>query len=80
MGKGSYYFRLGAFECWAIKEGSLLSTADFAFANAPPDALEEALRNHGLRRDMMKVSLNSSFTSTTMGLFRKTYRELAAAS
>ena len=37
MIKGSYHFRIGAFECMAIKDGSLLSTADFAFANAPQE-------------------------------------------
>lgn len=43
-----FWFRVGAFDCLVINDGSISGTAEMLFANAPAPQLTKALRAHGL--------------------------------
>lgn len=51
MEKDFFRFTLGDFKCLAVRDGGHVGSADFLFLNAPGDELDQALREHNLKRD-----------------------------
>ncbi len=50
MFSGSYRFKIGAFECMVVSDGTnaYQNPAEHFFANAPNEHLEQALRDWGI--------------------------------
>jgi len=58
MNTDIYRFKVGDFECIAVNDGNFTYTpplipppADFLFANAPKEELDQVLRKHGIQRE-----------------------------
>lgn len=58
MNTDVYRFKVGAFECFSINDGNfkyapplIPPPADFLFANAPKEKLDQVLRKHGIQRE-----------------------------
>ena len=51
MGTESYRFKIGNFDCIVVNDGFSECPADFLFANAPKEPLEQMLRKHNLQPD-----------------------------
>ena len=45
-----FRFRVGAFDCMAVNDGTFFYTADQYFSDAPPDVLTPALEHYGVDR------------------------------
>jgi glyoxylase-like metal-dependent hydrolase (beta-lactamase superfamily II) len=49
--KDRFHFSVGAFDCLAINDGSIVGNAEMLFANAPASELAQTLRAHALEPD-----------------------------
>lgn len=51
-----WHFRLGNFDCIALRDGGHMGSADFLFCNAPKQEVAQVLLRHGLEADQLKSS------------------------
>lgn len=54
--KSHFQFTLGDFKCIAIRDGGHIGSADFLFANAPPEELKAILQKQNLESDQLPTS------------------------
>jgi metal-dependent hydrolase (beta-lactamase superfamily II) len=54
MENSHFHITLGDFKCIAIRDGGQNISADFLFANAPPEELNTVLQNKNLERDQLR--------------------------
>ncbi len=64
MDSGIYPFRLGEFECIALRDGNFNYPLESLFANAPQATLAQTLRQHGLPREHVTTPYTCLFVDT----------------
>ncbi len=64
MTAGTFRFHVGEFECIAISDGALNYPPESLFANAPPERVEEALRERGLPVDQVTTPYTCLFVDS----------------
>jgi glyoxylase-like metal-dependent hydrolase (beta-lactamase superfamily II) len=64
MSSETYRFRLGAFECMSISDGSANCRIDQVFSNAPRDQVETTLRQHSLPTEYVLCPYTCLFIDT----------------
>jgi glyoxylase-like metal-dependent hydrolase (beta-lactamase superfamily II) len=64
MSNGNYHFRVGAFDCVSLSDGSLDYPLQNFFANVPVAQVEEALRHRGLPADYITTPYTYLYVDT----------------
>ena len=64
MNTGSYRFKLGAFECVSLSDGSLDYPLEYFFANVPIEQIQEALRQRNLPIDYITTPYTYLYVDT----------------
>ncbi len=64
MNTETYRFKVGAFECMAVSDGTMAYPDQGLFVNAPKERLEQALRQHDIQPGEITVPWTCLFIST----------------
>lgn len=59
-----FHFKVGAFDCLVINDGSIVGNAEMLFANAPASELEQAVRAHGLKPEHLPATWSCLLVKT----------------